>query len=65
VADVSPRQVQRDEEVVEYPCKYAQSTGDERWPVLCLLDNRYASKKNCYNCRSKRMVREDERSTLT
>ena len=41
---------------VEYPCRYEQPTGDKKWPVLCLLDNRYASQRNCYNCHDKRRV---------
>ena len=33
------------------PCRYSQPTRDKRWPSLCLIDNRYASLRNCEQCR--------------
>jgi len=32
-------------------CIHEEPTGDKRWPVLCKLDNRYASAKNCGACK--------------
>lgn len=36
-------------------CKFERPTGDKRWPVLCQKDLRYASPRNCFNCRDRRL----------
>lgn len=35
----------------EYPCPFKVPTGDERYPVLCAKDGRYARADYCKDCR--------------
>ena len=35
-------------------CAYEEKTGDKRYPVLCLKDNRYATAHYCKVCKKRR-----------
>ena len=38
-------------------CAYEEKTGDKRYPVLCLKDGRYATRRHCDACKKQREAR--------
>jgi hypothetical protein len=42
-------------------CAYEHGSGDKRWPVVCGKDQRYATRKQCDNCKEERAARNERK----